>query len=216
MIEQGNTPIWTFVAIQVAVGIVFVAALVFIRRRKAREEEARSTLWQRFARENSLKFTAEPSSFFKSGELRIAGRIGEHELEISTYRVRVGKSTQTWIRVLTRGPGPAGNFSLPRENVLTRAGALVGLGGLSLGDTEFDRQFLVKSAPESLPREVLDAQLRQQLVGLTGSPKLSYADGRCELAWFAGSDSIEQLSAAVKAEAMLFGVFRRTTRSSAP
>ncbi len=215
MSAQGNTPIWTFVAVQIGFAIVMIAALIFVRRKQVRLEAARRDNWQRFARENSLKFSAEPSSFFKPGELRIEGRIGEHELEIATYRVRVGKSTQTWIRVLTRGSGPAGIFSLQHENLLTRAGALVGLGGLSLGDPEFDKQFLLKSAPESLAREVLDAPLRKQLVGLTGSPKLSYADGSCELAWFAGTDSGLQLSAAVKAEAMLFGAFRRTSRLSA-
>ena len=215
MSAQGNTPIWTFVAIQIGFAAVIIAAMVLVRRKQARLLEARRDMWQRFARENGLKFTAGPASFFNFGELSIAGRIAEHELEIATYSVRVGKSTQSWIRVVTRGPGPAGNFSLQPENFLTRAGALVGMGGLSLGDEEFDKQFLVKSAPESLAREVLDAALRKQLMGLIGSPKLNYADGSCELTWRAGTHSIEQLSAAVKTEALLFGAFRRTSRISA-
>ena len=199
-------------AILVAPLLVAIAVLVFVVRHKARENEKRKEAWNRFAIENRLKLSSEPTSWLRRGELHISGQVGGMQLDISTYQVRVGKSTQTWVKVRTLGPGPAGSFSVQRENLLTRAGALIGMGGVDVGQPEFDKQFLVRSSPETLAAEVLDSALRELITGLTRHPKLSYEDGAIDLVWHADDDSKEQLAAAVQLHAMLRGAFVRMTR----
>ncbi|MEO6711758.1 MAG: hypothetical protein ABI054_03170 [Planctomycetota bacterium] len=212
MISIASTELWTRAAMLVAPLLVAVVFVVFAMRHMAREVEKRKEAWNRFAIENRLKLSSEPSSWLRRGELHITGQVGGMELDISTYQVRAGKSTRTWVRVRTLGAGPAGSFSVQRENLLTRAGALIGMGGTDVGQPEFDKEFLVRSAPETLAAEVLDAPLREHIAGLARQPRLSYTDGAIDLVWHAGDDSKEQLSAAVQLHAMLRGAFVRMTR----
>lgn len=212
MIQVSNMEWFRRIATLVGgVGIVVVAMLIAIRA-KSREHDKRQAIWRRFALDNRLNLKVEPDSWLKLGEMRISGRIGELDLDLTTYRVKVGKSTQTWVRVLTKGNGPEGNFNIERKSIFSRAGALLGAKHDSVDEGSFDENFLTHSTPASLARDVFDAALRAHFASLTREPKLDYADGKCELTWHCGEESIEQLSAAVKLHAMLRGAFARMNR----
>lgn len=213
MTPEADTELMTAVAIQVGFVVLMVVVLVFVLRFKAREKDRRRAIWQQFANDNRLQLKSVSGGLFRRNELSLHGQIGELKLEISTYPVRVGKSTQTWVRVRTSAPGPAGSFSAKRENLLTRAGALLGMGGVAVDQGEFDQQYLVQSAPEDLARDVLDEPLRRQLQGLTREPRLSYSEGVTELVWRAGKDSFEQLSDAVQLHVMLRAALRRMSQT---
>ncbi len=212
MIQVSNAEILTRVATLVGgVGVV-VAVAIFTIRMKGREHDKRVAIWRRFALDNRLSLVVEPDSWLKLGGVRISGRIGELDLDLSTYRVKAGKASQTWVRVSTTGEGPAGTFNVQRANLLTRAGSALGMKSDSVDEGPFDGQFLTRSTPPSLARDVLDESLRAHLATLTRSPRFSYTDGACELNWECGEESVEQLASAVQMHAMLHGAFARMTR----
>ncbi len=204
-----------YVLLPVAAGVGF-CVLYFSIRKNRRVLEQREEIWRKFALDNRLTLAVEPELWWKFGSLAIRGLVGELSLELTTYRVRSGKQTQTWIKVHSRGDGPAGSFSIERENIPTRVGALVGMRDVPMGEDDFDGRFLVRSTPEALVREVFDAPLRAHFAGLTRSAKLSYAAGTCELVWHAGEESVEQLAAPVRLHAMLRGNFRRVPQTVLP
>ena len=195
------------------VGVVVAIAVVVIRM-KSREHDKRQAIWRQFALENRLSLTVEPDSWLKLGEFKITGNILNLELELSTYRVQAGKATQTWVRVRTKGPGPEGNFRIETANILTRAGALLGLRRDTIDEGSFDHDFLTRSVPESLAREVFDEPLRAHFASLTRKPRLTYANDVCELTWQCGDESLGQLTDAVQLHAMLRGAFARMGRRS--
>ena len=186
---------------------LFVA--VFALRLKRRERERRVELWRKFALDNRLQFKETPASWRKHGSLSMSGRIGEIELLLETYQVRVGKSHQTWVRAHSTGPGPRGRFSIQRRNLLTRLGGLFGMRGVSLGSPEFDEKFLVRCDPAQLASELLEADSRKHFARLTQSPRLEYADGNIELNWRCGAETSAQLDDAVEMHARLRGAFHR-------
>jgi hypothetical protein len=212
VIQKGNDVV-TNVAVIAATFAVFLGIMSLIVRAKRRTHDRRVEIWRKFALENRLQLTAEPATWFKLGEARIRGRVGLLDLEIETYRVRVGKSHQVWVRVRARGPGPAGTFEIRAKDLLARAKALLGGGGVAIDRGPFDERFAVRSSPESLAPDVLGPELRSHFAALTRSPRAEYADGTCELAWYAGEDSLAQLSDAVEFHARLFGAFQRGSRA---
>ena len=140
--------------------LAMIAVVVFMLRWKAREQARRVELWRKFALDNRLQLQVQPDTWLKSGRLAIRGRIGEIELLLETYPVRVGKSRQTWTRVHSSGSGPSGRFSVQRRNFLTRMGGLFGVRGVTIDGAQFDEQFLVRSEPADLAPELLEQDLR--------------------------------------------------------
>ncbi|HUR28004.1 MAG TPA: hypothetical protein VM509_07450 [Planctomycetota bacterium] len=202
----------TIASLAVGTGLV-AGTLFFVVRSKSRERDKRQALWQRFALDNRLHLDVGPDSLFDHGELRIQGRIGEQEVELSTYRVKVGKSRQTWARVASRVDGARGSFTVQRANLIHRAGALFGAKGVSIDKGAFDEQFLTRSEPETLARTVLDERLRAHFASLTRRPRLVCEDGVCELSWHCGEESLEQLARAVELHALLRTALARANRA---
>jgi len=215
MLPTATTTDWLRVAPLVITTAAALAVAWAIVRWKARDHERRVELWRKFALDNRLQLTVQPDSFLRLGGLTIRGRIGEIELLLETYRVRVGKSTQVWIRAQSKAEGQAGRFSIQRRSLLTRFGGLFGVRGVSIDGADFDQQFLVRSEPIGLAAAALDEPTRKHFARLTQSPRLEYADGNIELNWRCGAESSEQLDDAVEMHARLRGALQRAGQRGA-
>jgi hypothetical protein len=209
MLAALDTDLLLEVLIPLSILFVAIAVVVFSLRWKRRQHERRVDLWRKFALANQLKLTVKPASWLKFGALQIKGHIGDVELLLETYTVRVGKSHQTWVRANSSGKGPQGRFTVQCRNLLTRLGGMFGIRGVSLDQGEFDGRFLVRCDPVELAGEVFDTEVRAHYAGLTQSPRLEYSDGSIDLNWMCGAETSEQLDDAVELHARLRGAFRR-------
>lgn len=209
MIEKTEVPGWAVITFFTLHFSVLIALIVFVTRRQLRTLAHRESEWRRFAVENRLEFRGGDTGMFARRGPAITGRVGDLELALSTFRRQVGKHSQTWVLVSARGACPPGTLRVESENVLTRAGRLFGASDIQIGHEAFDSRFRIQAEPETLAREVFDADLRGAFEVLPRGAQLSHDGETSELRWRAHDDDAAQLEQAVMVLARLRAALRR-------
>lgn len=217
MIEKTEVPGWAVITFFTLHFATIIGLAVFLVRRQLRTLAHRDSEWRRFALENRLEFRGGETGVFARRGPSITGQVGDLALALSTYRKRVGKHSQTWVLVSARGACPPGTLRVEPENVLTRAGRLFGATDIQIGDEAFDSRFRIQAQPETLAREVFDADLRGAFDGLPRGAALTHDGETSELRWMARDDDASQLEHAVMLLARLRAALRRVgARRGAP
>jgi len=151
-------PVLFFCAAPVLViGIAFVANQ--IQRRRITEN------WRMLASRTGL--VMEPGSFMTMPS--ISGTFQGRPARVYTYTVSHGRSSTRYTAASLQVKNPGSLvFEVRRENLFDSIGKALGAQDVQIGVEDFDRQFLIKSQPESLARDLLgmDSNLRSIIAAI--------------------------------------------------
>lgn len=115
------------------------------------------------------------NSIFKSRQTRLTGEMRGRTLSVYAYTTGSGKQRQSWCALAVPAKNPRDlKLRISGENIFTRAGRVLGIEDVAIGDEAFDRQFYVKSNDAAYARVALIPEVRTRLLetwklGATGT-----------------------------------------------
>jgi len=142
-----NEALPMLVAVGAMILVIGIAAAIGITQRRRMTEGFGSV-----AARTGLQ--VEEGNFLRAP--RMTGNYRGRATQIYTYQVRTGKNSTTYTAVTMEIANPNHyTLTLRREHALDALGKKLGMKDISVGDNEFDRQFVVKSEPEILAPEMI-------------------------------------------------------------
>jgi hypothetical protein len=119
----------------------------------------RQEIWQQFATAVGGNFT---EGGFWSGSDRVDAAHGQWMVTLDWYVVSTGKSTIAYTRMRAPYVNPDGfRFTLYRKGIFSDLGKWMGMQDVSVGDAQFDEDFIIKGNDEAKIRRLFsDAKLR--------------------------------------------------------
>jgi len=103
---------------------------------------SKEEIWQQLSEEIGAEYTRD--GFLKSG--KVEARVKEWTITLDTYTVSTGKSSVTYTRM--RAPyfnADNFRFTLYRRGFFSDIAKFFGMQDISIGDPEFDADFIIKS-----------------------------------------------------------------------
>ena len=125
---------------------------------------------------------------------------GEWTVTLDTYTVPAGKTYATYTRMRAPYVNPDGfRFSISRRNIFTGIATFLGMQDISIGDPQFDEDFVIKATDEGRVRTLLGSPRLRELVNAQPSIHLSVKDDE---GWFGATfpDGVDELYFVVAGE----------------
>jgi hypothetical protein len=119
----------------------------------------RQEIWQQFAAAVGGNFT---EGGFWSGGDRVDAAHGQWMVTLDRYVVSTGKSSVAYTRMRAPYVNPDGfRFTIYRKGIFSDIGKWMGMQDVSVGDAQFDEDFIIKGNDEAKIRRLFsDAKLR--------------------------------------------------------
>lgn len=122
---------------------------------------SKKEIWKMLSDEIGSEFVE--GGFFKADKVLVKHK--EWTITLDTYTVSNGKSSSTY----TRMRAPYVNvdnfrFSIYRSGIFTEIGEFLGFHDIEIGDTNFDKSFVIKAPNENKVRELLTEPKLKELV----------------------------------------------------
>jgi hypothetical protein len=123
---------------------------------------SKDEIWADLSRQIGAEFV--DGGFWKGS--KVIAREGPWTVTLDTYTVSTGKSSQTYTRLRAPYVNRDGfRFEISRTNIFTAVGLFFGMQDIEVGDSEFDRQFVVKSDdPEQVRKLLANPKLRELML----------------------------------------------------
>jgi hypothetical protein len=120
----------------------------------------RQEIWQQFATAAGGNFTE--GGFWRGGD-RVDAAHGQWMVTLDRYVVSTGKSTMAYTRMRAPYVNPDGfRFTIYRKGIFSDIGKWMGMQDVSVGDAQFDEDFIIKGNDEAKIRRLFaDAKLRE-------------------------------------------------------
>ncbi len=147
-------------------GVLFVSVIgLIIWAGAVQTRKARANL-QAIADRLGLS-VQEPAkkSIFAGSNTRVVGTFRGRPVQLYTYTTGSGKNRTTWC-ALSLQAGMPRDFSLKisGENLFTKAGRMLGIDDVTLGDPAFDEKLYVKTKQPDFVRAALIPEVRMRMV----------------------------------------------------
>jgi hypothetical protein len=125
-------------------------------------------IWRKLEQEANARF--EKGDFWHRDKVEV--RHGEWTITLDTYFSAANKNEYTRLRA--KLPMQADfRFLITREGVLSEIAKIFGAQDIQIGDTEFDKNFMIKGNNEQLIKQMLqNARIRELLLG---QPEVHFA-----------------------------------------
>jgi len=134
----------------------FIVLVWYFRKRveAGRKIERR---WRMFADERGLVEQG-------GGFLEFHGESHGMHFILDAHTVKTGDSYKTYTRMRIQVPGLPEGFGIRRETGFDRLGKKLGLADIQIGDSEFDKSFIIKGADEEKVKTYLNQERRHALI----------------------------------------------------
>jgi hypothetical protein len=121
---------------------------------------SRAEIWQQFATAVGGNYT---EGGFWNGRDKVDAAHGQWMVTLDTYVVSTGKSCITYTRMRAPYVNPDGfQFTIYRKGIFSDLGKWMGMQDVSVGDPQFDEDFIIKGNDEAKIRRLFsDAKLRE-------------------------------------------------------
>ena len=129
---------------------------------------SKDEIWQELCRQIDADYV--PGTFWKGS--KVEATTGPWTVTLDTYTVSTGKSSTTYTRLRAPYVNRDGfRFQVYRAGIFSALGVYLVMQDISIGDPEFDRQFIVKSGdPAQVKRLLANPRLRSLM---SQQPQLS-------------------------------------------
>lgn len=123
----------------------------------------KEAVWQRIAESTGGRYVE--GGFFKSGKVEVT--IGPWLLTLDTHAVHTGHATMVFTRMRAPYVNADGfRFRVYRRTLFTGLGKLFGMQDIEIGNTDFDREFVIQGNDESKLRALFgDDEVRRLIDG---------------------------------------------------
>jgi hypothetical protein len=150
---------------------------------------SKDEVWRQLASEIGADWVE--GGFWKGN--KVVAHVKEWEFVLDTYVVNTGKTTIVYTRMRAPYVNPAGfRFTIYRRSSFTWLGKKLGMQDIEIGNTDFDRDFVVQSNDESKVRELFDDGAIRDAILLQPAIHLTVKDDE---GWFGASfpDGVDEL-----------------------
>jgi len=142
---------------------------------------SRDEIWRQLCDEIGAEFIE--GGFWQGN--KVQARAGEWTITLDTYTVSTGKSHVTYTRMRAPYVNKDGfQFTIYRKGLFSELGKLLGMQDIEIGDSEFDRDFIVKGNDESKALALFANLKIRQLIQAQPSIHLQVKDDE---GWFSAS-----------------------------
>lgn len=131
---------------------------------------SRREIWQQFCAQTGSTYV--PGGFAKSD--KVEATHGPWTVTLDTFIVSTGKSAVTFTRMRAPYVNPDGfRFTVYRKNIFTDIGKLFGMQAVTLGDAEFDENFILQGNDEEKLRRLFSNKTIRDLI--CSQPKIRFS-----------------------------------------
>jgi hypothetical protein len=163
------------------VGSALDGVTMIAERLKAARAQMGPAQWEIDAANAWGAFAARYSLQFERPRLRVHGTLEGSRVDV---RLVGGAVPRTLLRV--RFPNPLGLGLLIRKGWVPGLAKFFGAQDIELGDAPFDQAFIVKGNPEPVVRQVVHAQMRQELLAFVARGATVQVEDDQMQAWLPG------------------------------
>jgi hypothetical protein len=183
--------------------------VIYYFTKKQREKQKQR--WMEAAALVGGEFEDTKTAWYQGSVLKIRATIDGMGVHVDHYTVSTGKSSQIYTRLIAIGTGtPHLKLSVHKAGFFSSLGKAFGTQDVIVGDQMFDDAFIVKASDETLCKEWITQEARDQML-LCQEYSFSIK-GREGLATRTGIEEIpEKMAAAIRAMAAYAGGGKKLT-----
>ncbi|MEM4347745.1 MAG: DUF3137 domain-containing protein [Candidatus Altiarchaeota archaeon] len=138
--------------------ILFVIIYHILDRNRAVKEN-----WQKLSQMLGLKFSQEGFLSFVSNKLE--GTYRDHYLNLYTYLKQYGRHSRRFTKLIVKIKNQKGvSLKIYPENFISKIEKTFGMQDISLGNENFDKEFIVKGNNEKFVREILSCSIQMKIL----------------------------------------------------
>jgi len=131
---------------------------------------SRDEIWRQFAASVGGNFTE--GGFWNGGQ--VDATHGQWTVTLDTYTVSTGKSSIIYTRIRAPYVNPDGfQFNIYRQGIFSHLGKMLGLQDVTVGDPQFDEDFIVKGNDEAKLRRLFANEKIRELI--TAQPDINFS-----------------------------------------
>lgn len=169
--------------------VACAAFVVWIVRYSRRQEAALVAVWNEFARRGGHRWIDASGPWYRRVHAHVDGEREGVAFVLERFWVSNGKSSTVYTRVrATLRDGPRERVLVRPNSWLHRAITHFAAPRATTGDANFDQRWLVRCKAPEVVRKLVDARVRELLLGFKRSAHLDVSAGKLAF-WWHGSEA---------------------------